>query len=227
MTNPVNACIPSFGISLRRHLLPIGMALLLAGCGSTGIRPGSDDGERWQLSGKIGVRGPQLAESAYLNWRQCGDVYDMRISGPLGQAVARIEGRAEHLRVQFEGRDAVETDDPETLMQQQLGWSIPLFALRYWVRGEAAPGSSAERSGPAARPDVLRQLGWEVNYLDYYENKNVGHEAKNTGEHASNNTLEGAATVLPARLKVSAPAAVQATLLIKEWVLGSAVSGCH
>src|SRR5690606_35424327 len=145
---------------------------------------------------------------------QCGDVYDMRISGPPGPAGARIEGRAEPLRAQFEGRDRGGTDDPETRMQQQLRWWRPLRALRYWVRGEAAPGSSAERAGPAARPDVLRQLGWEVNYLDYYENKNVGHEAKNTGEHASNNTLEGAVTVLPARLKVSAPAAVQATLLI-------------
>jgi len=103
-----------FGHFVR--LTTIAIALMLAACAGPGIRPGSDDREHWQLSGKIGLRGPQLAESAYLNWRQCGDTFDIRISGPLGQTVAKIDGHGAQLRLWFEGREPVSTSDPEALM---------------------------------------------------------------------------------------------------------------
>lgn len=177
----------------------------LAACVGGGIRAGSGGQERWQLSGKIGLRAPQLAESAYVNWRQCGDHLAVRISGPLGQTVARIDGRDELLVLQFEGRAPITTREPEAMMQEQLGWSLPIRALRYWVRAQAAPSGAAEFSGPQTQPDTLRQQDWQVDYLAYHQN---------------------GATSLPAKLKLSRTAGgsdnLQATLLINEWLLGDA-----
>ncbi len=187
------------------RLAALGLCAILAACSTPGIRPGLDDHERWQLSGKIGLRGPQLAESAYINWRQCGDTYDVRISGPLGQTVARIDGTGEQLRIWFEGQEPVQTSEPEALMQQQLGWSVPLRALRYWVRAEAAPGAKSESSGPAQQPETLQQFGWQVNYLAYHQN---------------------GATTLPAKLRMNDAQGLQATLIINEWLLSNAVTGC-
>jgi outer membrane lipoprotein LolB len=186
-------------------------AALLTACTGPGIRPGTDgtgtaDHRRWQLGGKLGLRGPQLAESAWLNWRQCGDAYDMRISGPLGQTVARIDGDGRQLTVRMEGQEPVTTAEPEQLLQDRLGWSVPLRALRYWVRAEQAPGPSAEVAGPSGQPTELRQLGWQVSYLEWHRNETVA---------------------LPARVKLRNEATgLQATLLINEWVLGDAVEGC-
>jgi len=192
----------------KRALLPmrallLSAALLLAACSGTGIRPGTDDGQHWQLSGKIGLRGPQLAESAYLNWRQCGDNFDVRISGPLGQTVAKIAGHGAQMQLWFEGREPVLTAEPEILMEQQLGWSIPLRALRYWVRGEASPtaGTAEIQRQPEGPPDSLQQNGWHIDYLAYHQNGD---------------------TALPAKLKMSNPASIQATLIINEWLLGNA-----
>jgi outer membrane lipoprotein LolB len=192
---------------MRFHLrfLTVLVAIALTGCGTPGIRPGLDDHQRWQLSGKIGLRGPQLAESAYINWRQCGNNYDIRISGPLGQTVARIDGSGEQLQIWFEGQQPMQTSEPEALMQQQLGWSVPLRALRYWVRAEAAPGQSAEFSGPTDQPTALQQMGWQVDYLAYHQN---------------------GATVLPAKVRMNSAQGVQTTLIINEWVLSGAVTGC-
>ena len=192
------------------------LAALLAACGGQGIRPGVDDQRHWQLSGKIGLRGPRLAESAYLNWRQCGDDYDVRISGPLGQTVARIEGRGELLTVSMEGREPVTTAEPEQLLQEQLGWSVPLRALRYWVRAETAPGSPARVTGPEQQPNTLEQLGWQVNYLNYHVEKTPSVQ---TGVE------QRAATTLPAKLTLRG-GDLQATLLISDWLLSDAVQGC-
>lgn len=190
-----------------RHLIVAIAAITLAACFSGGIRPGSGDQERWQLSGKIGLRAPQLAESAYINWQQCGDQFAIRISGPLGQTVARVDGHSDHLTLQFEGREPMTTGEPEVLMQQQLGWSLPIRALRHWVRAEAAPGGDAEFSGPQQQPNTLRQQDWQVDYLAYHQN---------------------GATTLPAKLRLGRTNTLgsrenlQATLLINEWLLGDA-----
>jgi outer membrane lipoprotein LolB len=192
----------------RCRTLSLLLALALIGCGGAGVRPGIDDQRHWQLSGKIGLRGPQLAESAYLNWRQCGDAYDMRLSTPLGQTVARIEGRDQLLTVSIEGRAPVTTANPEQLLQDQLGWSVPIRALRYWVRAEAAPGASATVDGTAPEPSALRQFGWQVRYLAYHPNNSA--------------QVEGAKAALPAKL-VLRSGNLQATLLIKDWLLSDAV----
>ena len=191
-----------------RYCFIAACAILLSACAGTGIRTGTaqdSSDERWQLSGKIGLRAPQLAESAYVNWRQCGDRFNVRISGPLGQTVARIDGRAELLTLQFDGRDPITTRDPELLMQQQLGWSLPIRALRYWVRAQAAPDGEAKLSGPEQQPTVLLQQDWQVDYLTYHQN---------------------ASTSLPAKLRLShndGNDGLQATLLINEWSLGNTV----
>lgn len=178
-------------------------ATLLSACAGTGIRAGDSQnrGERWQLSGKIGLRAPQLAESAYINWQQCGDRFNIRISGPLGQTVARIDGRVESLTLYFEGREPMITRDPESLMQQQLGWSLPIRALRYWVRAQAAPGGDAAFSGPESQPTALSQQEWRIEYLAYHQSDTV---------------------VLPAKLRLVGAQHLQATLLINEWSLGDA-----
>ena len=190
-----------------RRLTPLLLAaalLWLAGCTPTGIQPGVDDQRRWQLNGRIGLRGDGFAESASIHWRQCGPHFDIRLSGPIGQTVARIEGRGDQLSVWINGEQPVVTREPEQLLQQRLGWSLPVQALRHWVRAEAAPGNRAHFSGDEQRPQALDQLGWHIDYLDYHS----------SGELA-----------LPAKLRLH-DSHLTATLIIRDWQLGDAVSGC-
>ncbi len=186
-------------------LLALAAALLwLAGCTPGGIQPGVDDERRWQLNGRLGLRGDGFAESASIHWRQCGPHFDIRLSGPIGQTVARIEGRGDLLSVWINGEAPVVTRDPELLLQQRLGWSIPVRALRYWVRGEAAPGATAQFSGDQRQPQAIEQLGWHIDYLDYHSSGDLS---------------------LPARLRLQDPN-LTATLIVRDWRLGDTVSGC-
>jgi outer membrane lipoprotein LolB len=184
------------------------LALLLGACAPTGIQPGIDDQRRWQLSGKLGLRAEKLAESAFIHWRQCGEHFDIRLSGPLGKTVARVSGYRQQLTVSIDGREPVTTDQPEALLQAELGWSVPLRALRHWVRAEAAPGARAAWRGEQPQPELLEQLGWQVRYLAYHT-----HGQGDTG------------IALPARLQLRGEG-LTATLLIRDWLLSDGVEGC-
>lgn len=149
--------------------------------------------EDWRLSGKLGIRGEQISQSAYLNWQQCGDNFDIRISGPLGQGAARLQGDKEHVLLD-QGKQSHQASSPEQLLQQQLGWSLPVSQLKYWIRGIPSPDSSY-RSKP--EQSGFEQAGWLVSYSRL--------------QQLEGRTLPDRATATHPRLKI--------TLLLKSWDL--------
>ncbi|CAH1045327.1 lipoprotein insertase outer membrane protein LolB [Halomonas sp. TD01] len=168
--------------SRSTRLLMAGLALLaLAGCAT---QAPVDDGGRqagqwerqqadveafdtWTLVGKAGLRTPQENTSANLDWNQHPHYFRMLISGPFGGGRSVLEGR--------EGRFSLTTSDgrfeaetPEALMEDQLGWALPVRAMPDWVRG--LPGSHASyqlETDELGFPNHLQQDGWEIDYRDW------------------------------------------------------------
>ncbi|MGQ4880390.1 lipoprotein insertase outer membrane protein LolB [Billgrantia sp. LNSP4103-1] len=156
---------------------------LLAGCATPGTSP---DGDRrsdqwqaqqerlealdtWVLTGKAGLRTPQETTSANLDWSQHPHYYRMLISGPFGSGRNLLEGREGRFTLaNAEGRFEAET--PEALMQQQLGWSLPVSSLSDWIRGLPAEHSQyrIERDDDGF-PQRLEQDGWLIEYRDWTE----------------------------------------------------------
>jgi outer membrane lipoprotein LolB len=93
----------------------------------------------------------------------------MRLLGPLGQGAVEIEGDPGGVRLRTAQGETYTASDPETLMHQALGWSVPVAGLRYWLLGRDDPGGGAVQPtlDPEGRPLTLAQGGWEVRYLDY------------------------------------------------------------
>ena len=55
-----------------------------------------------------------------------------------------------------------------TLIQDRMGWPIPVDALQWWVRGLAAPGEIDGRElDGEGRLMQLDQLGWRVVFKRY------------------------------------------------------------
>lgn len=177
--------LPASRLSLcsrSTRLILAGIALLtLAGCAT---QAPVDDGGRqagqwerqqadveafdtWTLVGKAGLRTPQENTSANLDWNQHPHYFRMLISGPFGGGRSVLEGR--------EGRFSLTTSDgrfeaetPEALMEEQLGWSLPVRAMPDWVRG--LPGEHASyqlESDELGFPNHLQQDGWEIDYRDW------------------------------------------------------------
>nr|WP_298375389.1 lipoprotein insertase outer membrane protein LolB [uncultured Halomonas sp.] len=123
--------------------------------------------DRWRLAGKVGLRTADDATSANLDWQQAPFFYRMMISGPFGAGRSTLDGSPEGVTLTTpDGRFSART--PEQLMQQQLGWSLPISALDYWMRGLPAPNAPHEmQTDDRDFPRELRQSGWTIDYRDW------------------------------------------------------------
>ena len=150
----------------------------------------------WQITGKMGLKTPGESGSATVQWLQRQSYFDIRLSGPLGQGASRLTGRpgATELEVANQGRFSA--DSPEALLQEQLGWQLPVTHLLWWVRGLPEPDSRSQLILDAdSRLARLTQEEWRVDYLGY---------------------LEQDGFALPSRLKLYGPD-LEITLVIKDW----------
>lgn len=167
-----------------RHVIVFSFIALLAGCAGFGARESvggrgnsaqwrehklqlsSLDG--WQISGKVGIRAPKDSGSGTLFWLQRQDYYDIRLSGPLGRGAARLTGRPGKVSLEVANQGRYEARTPEALLEEQLGWKLPISHLVWWVRGLPAPDSKSRLNLDAdSRLANLEQDGWQVEYLSY------------------------------------------------------------
>ncbi|RMO05971.1 Outer-membrane lipoprotein LolB [Pseudomonas cichorii] len=195
-----------------RHVIVFSLIALLAGCAGLTSREalqGKGDPAQWrehkqqlssldgwQINGKVGIRAPGDSGSGTLFWLQRQDYYDIRLSGPLGRGAARLTGRPGGVTLEVANQGRYEATSPETLLQDQLGWKLPVSHLVWWVRGLPAPDSKSRLTlDDDSRLASLEQDGWQVEYLSYAEQNGYW---------------------LPERIKLHGQD-LDVTLVIKDW----------
>ncbi len=121
----------------------------------------------WSFSGKIAVKSPRGADTARLRWTQEGENLELDLSGPIGMKQVRIVREDAQLKLWRNGHwESV--DEVEPNLVEQLGWSLPLEYLPWWLRGLPAPQLEAtEIELSAGRLHKLRQAGWLVEFPVY------------------------------------------------------------
>jgi outer membrane lipoprotein LolB len=180
------------------RLAALVLLMLLGGCASLPkepvARPAQIEAAAFALNGRIAIRHNGTRHSAGLHWAHRMQSDELLLLGPLGQTAARVYRDAQGALLE-DGDKQYRAADVESLMQQVLGWQLPLAGLHQWLLGRAADGDAyIERDG-AGRISLLRQDGWEVRYLRY------------EGDLADS---------LPSRLQLTR-GELQVQLLVDEW----------
>ena len=120
------------------------------------------------ISGKFGVSDGSDGYSARFNWQQRSDTYDIEVWGPLGQGRTFLRGDGRLMHVQ-RGAGVVAQGVPESVMYENLGWSLPLHVLPAWMRGE--PQGDIEFADAIydneGRFTQFAQVGWLVSLSKY------------------------------------------------------------
>lgn len=157
-------------------------------------RPTQIEAAAFALNGRISIKHNDTRHSAGLRWVHRAESDELLLLGPLGQTAARVYRDVQGATLD-DGSKRYQAADAESLMQEVLGWQLPLGGLHQWLLGRATEGDALIERDGYGRIAVLRQDGWEVRYLRY------------DGE---------AADSLPSRLQLSRHE-LQVQLLIDEW----------
>lgn len=166
----VDALVHTVDYATARALMSLSLlglvGLLLAGCATTrpALPSGAPSIDDFELAGKLAVVDGANSVSARFRWRQTDDRFAIELWGPLGQGRLRLEGDGRTLRV-LDAEGGVLTEGPhETVMQRELGWTLPLAVLPDWVRGQPHAGmaATARKTDDRGRLVGFRQLDWSV-----------------------------------------------------------------
>jgi outer membrane lipoprotein LolB len=166
-----------------RLLAALALLMLIGGCAQQAVMEPPDWAAHrdavsaratWDLQGKIGLRSPGRSGSAFLSWNQQGENYRMVLSGALGLGRLVLEGDASGVR--WQGKDGKQRHhaDPAVMIAEVWGWTVPVNALRFWVRGIPDPSLPVEdqvlEQGLATH---FRQSGWTVTPENYSDTSGI------------------------------------------------------
>ena len=151
----------------------------------------------WTMRGTLTVQADGEKSRVGMQWRQALDSYRLRFNGPLGVGLLDIEGGATGVEARFPNGRSIRAASPEALLEAEVGWSVPLEGLRYWIVGVPAPdGTQASlKVDDLGRIARLEQSGWTVVYDRYGRFGDL---------------------VLPERIRFSSES-VDATVVVRRW----------
>lgn len=124
--------------------------------------------DSWDLRGRLGVRAPDGGGQAALRWQREDEAHEIDLTGPLGKQLLKLFEDGDGARMRDARQREFAAADAQTLLWQATGWRVPLAGLRHWIVGLPAPATAGVRElDVQGRLERLRQLGWEVRFLDY------------------------------------------------------------
>jgi outer membrane lipoprotein LolB len=161
---------------MLRQLSALAAVLAVAACAALGPREAVAPGPPFDILGRVLVSYDGRAFSSGLRWRHAPERDEIMLLTPVGQGLAHIVNGADGATLTAADQRRYHAASVEGLTRQALGWELPLAHLRYWVRGEPAPGSAPtvlERDA-SARLVRLEQDGWRIAFVNYSEHQHGG-----------------------------------------------------
>ncbi|HTT08775.1 MAG TPA: lipoprotein insertase outer membrane protein LolB [Gammaproteobacteria bacterium] len=124
--------------------------------------------QRWDIQGRVAIETAQDNWTASVTWKNEAEHYQMRFMAPLSQGTFELTGAPDRVQLRMPDK-TLEAPDPSQLMQENLGWSLPVYGMRYWVLGLPAPGRKTQelRVDEAGHLVDLQQDGWRISVLRY------------------------------------------------------------
>ncbi|CAB3784606.1 Outer-membrane lipoprotein LolB [Paraburkholderia caffeinitolerans] len=114
--------------------------------------------------------GQQRNAYGNFDWREADSTVTLQLLNPLGQTLALVTSSPAQATLELPNKQPLTADNVSTLMQQALGFALPVEGLRYWLQPSVAPTSRARTTPDAKDPQRLAQIqqdGWTIDYLAY------------------------------------------------------------
>ena len=128
----------------------------------------------WSLVGRISLDDGEEGGSGRLQWVVKPDHSMMDFHGAMGRGAWHLEIEPGGAVLRLADGNQYAADGVDALVEQQIGWPIPVEALQWWVRGLAAPGAiNSQQWDEAGLLIRLEQFGWQIDFNRYTSGSGV------------------------------------------------------
>ncbi|MFZ6781152.1 lipoprotein insertase outer membrane protein LolB [Undibacterium sp. Ji83W] len=128
--------------------------------------------QKIQISGKISIQYQQADKPQSLpggfEWEQDTQGIRINLLSPLGQTMARITQTAQGATLEQDGKAPRSASDLDQLLQDTLGWSLPVAGLRDWLQGFVA-ADGKPLVAVKAEDQTVNTQGWKLRYVSWHE----------------------------------------------------------
>lgn len=123
----------------------------------------------WTLNGGIAIRHNSDAWSANVHVQQSAiNQYRIDFIAPLGAGTLRLIGTPELVTFLNEKGQKSTAHSAEALIKKQMGWTLPVTNMYYWLRGIPAPDFPAKKFFDNVHHLTrLTQQGWTIRFERY------------------------------------------------------------
>jgi outer membrane lipoprotein LolB len=118
----------------------------------------------------VDQNGQQRNAYGNFDWQERGDTVTLQLRNPLGQTMAIVTSSPAAATLELPNRQPMTADNVSTLMQNALGFTLPVEGLRYWLQPSVAPTSKAKTEKDPQQESHLKQIqqdGWTIDYVAY------------------------------------------------------------
>lgn len=140
------------------------------------IQPALQQLTQWDMRARSIVVLEREVYHVGISWRRSDDSFLLLLEAPFGQGVFQLEsitGSATPYRLNLPDGAIITGVSAEQLLEDLLGWSIPVSGLEYWIRGLAQPELEfSHRLNAGGELISLTQSGWVIRYGDYFLQEN-------------------------------------------------------
>jgi outer membrane lipoprotein LolB len=123
----------------------------------------------WEVRGRLGVQTQATGGSMDLIWKQSGEDYTIRLILPLGSGSYLIQGDEQYAVIRYPDGRKESVRNIDNVFSSALGVSLPVNAVRDWVRGLPARYLPVEEMqwDDQGLLNTVQQSGWTVEMTDY------------------------------------------------------------
>ncbi|KJK20102.1 membrane protein [Burkholderiaceae bacterium 16] len=163
--------------SRRLALLCLSAPVWLAACASITPTRQFDAGETARardLSGRFAANyvryGREEGVQGSFQWHEQGRNVRLDLISPLGQTLAVVTSTPSGATLDLPNQPPRNAPEVDTLLEEALGFSLPVAGMRDWLHARPAPGSPARTTrDDSGRLATLAQNGWTVRYVAWQE----------------------------------------------------------
>ena len=157
-----------FGRAFEGARQVMAILLILLGIASGCVSAPPAQTLTYAVSGKVRIDAPSGDQVLRFRWQQADGYFDVWFWGALGVGRTHLQGTQEVLTITAPQQPVI-TGPAGQLMQDRLGWVLPLDALGAWLAGSPALSlpMSSSTTGPDGRLQRMVQADWTITFADH------------------------------------------------------------